>query len=204
MITVEFMGMPKTGKTTQIDLVEDALEDNNGYKVGSVAESAMKSPLDKDNHFKYNAWCFHETANKIMEQQLRDDLDYLFVDRGIYDRMVFDDVLYKKSKISKESRDIHKEYVKQFTDLEDKVVAFLVEPQTSLEREFGDGGRVMNGDFLGILYESYQDILSQIEDVDLKVVDASNDMREVRDEVYRFLEMEDESSYTEDVIQTVC
>ncbi len=173
MITVEFMGMPKTGKTTQISLVEDILEDNNGYKVGSVAESAMKSPLDKDDHFKYNAWCFHETANKIMEQHLRDDLDYLFVDRGIYDRIAFDDVLYRKGKISKEKRDIHKEYVKQFTNLEDNVVAFMVEPQTSMKREYCDGGRVMNGDFLHMLYESYQDILPDIEDADLKVVDAS-------------------------------
>jgi len=191
MITVEFMGMPKTGKTTQIDLVEDALEDRKEYKVGTVAESAMKCPLEKDGGLKHDSWCFHETTNKIMEQQLRDDLDYLLVDRGVYDRGVFSEVYNRNGGLTEEQKETQKKYMEMFTDLEDRVVAFMITPEESLSREFQEGGKVMNGDFLDVLYESYDDMISEIEDSKLKVIDGTKDILEIRDEIYEFLEQED-------------
>jgi len=69
--------------------------------------------------------------------------------------------------------------MEMFTDLEDKVVAFMITPEESLSREFQEGGDVMNGGFLEVLYESYNDMISEIDDSKLKVIDGTKDILEI-------------------------
>jgi len=66
-LTIELMGMPKSGKTTQMDILGSNLQHAQGYKVRCIHEGARISPLDKEDYFMFNSWSFHNTLNRIKE-----------------------------------------------------------------------------------------------------------------------------------------
>ncbi len=189
MKCVEFMGMPKSGKTTQLELLETILKHEKKYNVRGIFEGARISPLDKDDRFLYNTWSFHNTTNKIMEARNK-CCDYVLVDRGVYDHLAFTDALYKSGDISKKQWQSQIKYFNEFTNLHDCVFVFMLSPLDSMERENKNhmfSGRVMNMDFLSKLHDSYQEIIPKI-NRDYYVVDGGGSLGKNGEGVLGFLE----------------
>jgi thymidylate kinase len=164
MESIEFMGMPQAGKSTQLEFVENDLKHRKNAKVRSIYESARICPFDKQERFQYNAWSFHNITNKIMEARLY-GFDYLLIDRGVYDHIAFTEALYRDGQITKEQYEAQTRYLKEFGFLEDMILIFMVAPRESMRREnkhFESAGRVMNMSFLSKLYEAYQTTIPTI------------------------------------------
>ncbi len=87
MEIIEFAGMPKSGKTTTIEIAESYLK-REGKKVRIIYEGAMVPPLDKDDRFMYSSWRFHNTVNRILEARL-DNYEFILIDRRIFDHIEF-------------------------------------------------------------------------------------------------------------------
>ncbi|MFP4115584.1 MAG: hypothetical protein ACLFTQ_00050 [Candidatus Aenigmatarchaeota archaeon] len=189
MLTVEFMGMPNAGKTSGIKATDNVLKHERNKKIARVTESGNRSPLDKDKRFKFNAWAFNDTVNRIMEYQLRDNLDYLLVDKGIYDYAAFTDALFREGILTAEQKEAQESYLRQFKSLEDKVIVLLVEPEVAMGREekYGSaGGRVINEDFLETLYESYAETISEI-DLPKLVLEGPKPIEDEKEKILDFL-----------------
>lgn len=183
MKVIEFMGMPKAGKTTAIEVAESYLKKNN-KKVRVIFEGARISPLDKEPRFLYNSWSFHNTMNRILEARLN-DYDFLLIDRGIYDHVAFseaNDIFCDKNKTQ-----IAREYYKLFGELEDKIFLYMLSPEEVIYRERKNNpflGRVFNKEFLGRLYDSYSDLYLEIlSERDIILFDGRKNLEENSNEL---------------------
>ena len=161
MPTIEFAGMPRSGKSTQLNTLESILKHERKKKVRIINEGDKSSPIDKDNRFQLNAWSFNYLANILMEAKLTNLYDYLIINRGIYDHIAFTKVLYYANYITEEQCNAKLKYFSKFTSLEDMVILFMIDPELSMERENKNHpykGRVMNIEFLKLLFKSYEEI----------------------------------------------
>ena len=161
MKVVEFLGMPRAGKTTAIEVAESYLK-KEGARVRTVYEGARVCPLDKSDRFNYHSWSFHNTVNRILEARL-DHYDYILVDRGILDHMAFLRAI-KENCLTDTL--ITKKYYESFLDLQDFEILFLVSPEEAIKRESKNKpfvGRVFNQPFLERLKESYEGVVEYFE-----------------------------------------
>jgi len=161
METIEFLGMPKAGKSTCLEIAESYLK-KQGKRVRTIYEGARICPLDKGDRFMYNAWSFHNTVNRILEARI-DNYDFALVDRGIYDHLTFANSIknfslgYDFSKVL--------EYYKMFEGLEDELFLFMLNPKEAIKRERKNNpflGRVFNLDFLNDLYDQYNNTYNRV------------------------------------------
>ncbi|MDP1696068.1 MAG: hypothetical protein Q8L29_04085 [archaeon] len=151
MKVIEFLGMPRAGKTTAIEIMESYFK-HEGKRVRVVYEGARVSPLDKSDRYNYNAWSFHNTVNRILEARL-DHYDFILVDRGILDHFSFLEAITKHKDATSA-----KEYYLSFLNLQDKEIFFSINPEEAIKREKKHKpflGRVFNKLFLEQLLFSY-------------------------------------------------
>ncbi len=176
MKVVEFMGMPKAGKTTAIEVAESYLKFKD-KKVRIIYEGARVSPLDKQDRFLYNSWSFHNTLNRVLEARL-DHYDFILVDRGVYDHVAFTKAIEVFG--NKKNCNIARDYYKTFGNLEDNILLYLLKPEDAVKREVKHNpflGRVFKGDFLERLHSSYSEVYSEIsKDREVKLFDGSNNL----------------------------
>lgn len=183
MQCIEFMGMPNAGKSTHIKYLEKILKEYN-FNVKIIQGGARLSPLDKDEAFLFNTWSFHSVSNRIMELK-KENPDFLLVDRGVYDHMVFAKTLYEKGRIHKSQSEAQLKYFREFLFLEDRVLLFMAKPQDSLQRE-NHVGRVMNENFLNLLYKFYNEMTNKIQKKHC-IIDGTKDMEENRKKIIEFI-----------------
>jgi len=162
MRVIEFLGMPRSGKTTAIEVAEGYLK-REGVKVRVIYEGARVSPLDKSDRYNYHSWSFHNTVNRILEARL-DNYDFILVDRGVLDHAAF----LKAIKPLCAGKDLQPalEYYLGFLNLQDRELFFDVSPEESIRREQKNKpfvGRVFNLPFLQGLSESYDSVVSYAE-----------------------------------------
>jgi len=160
MKAIEFFGMPRSGKTTGIEIVESYFK-QKGARVRTVYEGARVSPLDKSDRFNYNSWSFHNTTNRILEAR-EDHYDFILIDRGILDHLAFLDAIQSQC----EGKDLEAtaQYYKQFRDIQDIELFFTVEIDEAIRREVKHKpfiGRVFQRDFLEGLERAYQTTVSE-------------------------------------------
>jgi len=178
MVTVEVLGMPKSGKSTVIETAESILKHERGLDVRTIYEGARVCPLEKKgNRFMYNAWSFQNTTNRILEAQ-RSTADIILIDRGVVDHIAFNLALFKSGKITEEQYSANDQYYHQFASLEDKVCSITLDPHVAIERETRDvllSGSVMNLGFLDTLDEAYAETIASVDNI---LVLSGEDSRE--------------------------
>ena len=188
MKVIEFMGMPRTGKSTQFQLVETVLRYQEHKKVRCLYEAVKACPLERDNRFIYNSWSFHHTVNKLMEAR-GGDTDFVLVERGVWDHIAFSSALYLNGKITEEQSAAQSKYCEQFGFLEDKVFVFMVDPETSVKREQKHHrlqGVVINMDFLSCLHKAYEKTIDGIKQ-NYQVIDSAKPFEENTEEILDYI-----------------
>ncbi len=162
---IEFFGMPKAGKSTQIEILETYLKREKRRKVRVVHEGARICPIDKQERFLFHVWSLNNTINKVIEAK-QQDFDYILVDRGIIDHIAFGDALFQAKLISKSQKNTLEKYAKEFLKFEDVAFSCVVPPEEAIRREqkyHKSLGRVINMDFLTVLFNSYNNIDKYLE-----------------------------------------
>lgn len=195
MKNIEFLGMPKAGKSTQIELVENVLKHDKKLRVRNIYEGARICPLDKEDRLLYNSWSFHNTANRIMEAQ-NDDYDFILIDRGVYDHIAFTLALHRSGLLTKKEYEAQTDYFSQFESLEDSAIVLMISPEESMKREnkyHSFRGRVMNESFLSALHRAYEDVIPNIKK-EYIVIDASKDLKENGNEILEVLGYRDHAT----------
>ncbi len=161
MKVIEFAGMPKAGKTTAINIAESYLKKQK-KNVRIIYEGARISPLSKEDRFMYNAWSFHNTANRILEARLN-KYDFILIDRGVLDHFAFSRAI--EHLCPDYNIDAALDYYSMFANLEDYVFLYMLRPEEAIRREKKHNpflGSVFNIDFLKKLYSSYQSLYESV------------------------------------------
>lgn len=87
--TIEFCGLPRTGKTTVCNKLRDRLI-KLGYKVHFIEEYASKNPIKDIFDPMFNLMNSYLLSAEFCEIAKQDNkLDYVIVDRGIVDSLIW-------------------------------------------------------------------------------------------------------------------
>lgn len=186
MKIIEFAGMPKAGKSTQMEIIGSELQHQYDYNVRYIHEGARISPLDKSDTFAFNSWSFHNTLNKMLEAQLT-KYDFILIDRGVYDHEAFTKALYLNRDITSEELENSVNYFRCFRDREDLVFLHLIEPEVSMKREYKYEkplGRRLNKNFLQLLYKSYEEMVVEKEHI---IINGNNSIEDNAKEIRNYL-----------------
>jgi thymidylate kinase len=152
----EFAGMPKSGKTTVLDIVAHYLK-REGLRLGEYHGGGRYAPIDKTSIASLNMLLAAKAAEYILttSERERDGNRVFLLDRGVFDRYIFTRMLEDEGRIdAAESRAIRSFLLApRLTRPTDAVFAFTTSPALSLRREYANKlvereGRVMNNDRL--------------------------------------------------------
>jgi len=154
-IVVEFAGMPKSGKTTVMDVVSHYLR-RSGLPVAEFHGGGRYAPLGKGDLGRLNLYLACEVVRYCLSIHAESAPSRIYLlDRGLVDRTLFTDALAAMNRISREHADIIKQLFAcpELEDGEDICFVFSTTPQISLARESenkltASTGRVMNDSFL--------------------------------------------------------
>ena len=169
-VFIEFAGTPKSGKSTCIEIVRHFFR-RLDYKVLAPAEGASRrTPYYlKDDLFAFNTWSASYALMHVLEGlHGSDQYDLAILDRGLFDALVWFELLASRGEISGEVRD----HVQSFLQIEywrsaiDAVLLFTTNAETAMAREnsnklISESGKAMNPAFLDELNDAYGQVQSR-------------------------------------------
>lgn len=133
MKVIEFVGMARAGKTTQIDRLKTYLE-SKGHRVAVLTDreraQSLKTPPSEGLAYTLT---FFATVVEAYYAHLN-EAGYLLIDRGFNDVAVWSDVRYSFGEISQEERDALKTTFERFKKLVDRTFYFKVPIDIGLTR----------------------------------------------------------------------
>jgi hypothetical protein len=155
----EFAGMPKSGKTTTLDVIVHFLK-RREYRVEEYHGGGRYSPIDKSSLASLNIYLACKAMEFIVTSAEKEKIHsrIFIMDRGLFDRMLFTKALKEMNKINDEEFESISKFlsIPRITSKLDGVFLFTTSPELSIERENKNKlivktGRVMNTDFLSML-----------------------------------------------------
>lgn len=155
----EFAGMPKSGKTTVLDVVVHFLK-RKGYRVEEYHGGGRYSPIDKSAIASLNVYLACKATEFILTSSEKEKVySRIYVlDRGLFDRMLFTRALKEMKAIDEREFESVSKFLCMSRTMNrlDGVFLFVTSPELSIERENKNKlivrtGRVMNSDFLSTL-----------------------------------------------------
>lgn len=166
-LTIEFTGLPNSGKTTLIHNLAKDLR-NNGLKVKIMQEDAELVPTEiPKKTWIRNTWITFGQLQSLLEIPYSTE-ELILLGRGYCDALFWAKFLYKQDACSKEQSEsllrILHEMNDQFNLLPDYLFVIDVSIKESMKRRLAMGGKIVltNEDFLSFykaeLEEFYQGI----------------------------------------------
>jgi thymidylate kinase len=187
-VFVEFSGSPKSGKSTCIDIVAHFFR-RMGYNVLAPTEGASKrTPYYlKTDWMAFNTWSACYALTHILEGLYDSDKYHLAIlDRGLFDALVWLELLASDGKITTDDRDRVHQFllIDKWRSVTNCVFLFTADPGTSMNREnqdklVSDFGTAMNPQVLAKLNSAYTATREKYASLfpDFEVIDTSNDKK---------------------------
>jgi len=181
---VEFSGSPNSGKSTCIDIVAHFFR-RVGFKTLAPTEGASKrTPYYlKDDLVAFNTWSMSYALSHVFEGLYHSDkYQIAILDRGLFDALVWFELLANKGTISKEECKKIQSFImiEKWLSAIDLVFLFEADPDTALKREnqdklISEHGRAMNPRFLKELNEAYDNVRTRYANnfVNFEYIDTS-------------------------------
>ncbi len=187
---VEFMGLPKAGKTSHIEMVARELR-ALGYLVRFIQDQIRDAPL-KGDEVEKNKWAIREVGNLIAEAK-EQDWDLILVERGgwaLYASLkALLRQLKKKRQIRKARRGLG--LAIDVVLAEDFFILIEVFPEVALKRDQQLGatqaGTIINLPFLRALGEVYQCVRERLPRGRTKIVNGQEDFQENQEKILKSL-----------------
>lgn len=170
---VEFAGTPKSGKSSNIDIVEHFFR-RMDFNVLAPSEGASKRTPRylKSDWPAFNAWTASYALMQVVEglhDPARPHISIL--DRGLFDALAWFELMKQLGQISPEFADSAQRFltIDKWREAIDRVILFTVVPETSMRREnaqtlVDDEGQAMNPKLLNELNAAYDAIRERYSD----------------------------------------
>ncbi|MEK7614981.1 MAG: hypothetical protein AAB431_01195 [Patescibacteria group bacterium] len=189
MYVIEFLGMARAGKTTQIDKLRTFLE-SKGKRVGILTdrERALTVQTPVSEGLAYTL-VFFSLAIDAHEAH-KNKVDYLLIDRGFHDVAVWADVRFHLGEISQTERDALKMIFERFLDSVHRTFYFTLPVDVALQRHTQTTQQAvddvaMNKKWLELLAESYKNNESHFTNV--THLDGACSAEEIHEQIIRSL-----------------
>jgi len=154
MKVVEITGLPKSGRTTLVNRLAVRLR-SRGLSVKKILDVSGRSPVDHDNVWFDQAWIAHQVIDKLMDTRNK-KYDVVLVHCGLAERIITIQTFYKLKLLVIKQAKLLTSYLSSFLDLEDLVLYLDINPKTSLRRNSGRKGRLVNEKFLTLMRRCYK------------------------------------------------
>lgn len=170
---VEFAGTPKSGKSSNIDIVEHFFR-RMGFNVLAPSEGASKRTPRylKSDWPAFNAWTASYALMQVVEglhDPARPHISIL--DRGLFDALAWFELMKQRGQITREFADSAQGFltIDKWREAIDRVILFTVDPEISMRREnaqtlVDDEGQAMNTKLLNELNAAYDAIRKRCSD----------------------------------------
>lgn len=135
-LVIEFAGTPNSGKSTQIEILADYLQDYRGFSVSIIDEVYRYCKVDSRYDYKLY-WMFATTIRNLVEITDETKSDVVILNRGLFDILAFLHLYHEQGRISKRELITHATSltIKKLCHLEDIVIVMKTTPEVSLQRE---------------------------------------------------------------------
>lgn len=169
MSVVEFAGMPKSGKTTTLEIVRHEIR-RSQLATTDFHGGGRYAPIDKQNIVELNMFLAAEAVKFLAATPTHEKAADTFhlMDRGVFDRVIFTETLRRRGLLSMdECKKVIDFLLSDFTRSRvEHIFVFVTSPKISLEREYKNkihkiSGRVMNDDMLLELQRSAIDCMEK-------------------------------------------
>ncbi len=164
IVIVEFSGSPKSGKTTNIDIIEHFFK-RSGLKVWAPAEGASKrTPYNlRKDLVAFNTWSLNYAISELLLSFYNVDRPNLVIlDRGPFDSLAWMRVLRQRGKLEDTEYEMIRNFAlhPKWAKLIDRTYLFTCSPEKSIEREIAhklteQSGIAMNPELLGEILSQY-------------------------------------------------
>lgn len=182
-IVVEFAGSPKSGKSTNIDILVHFFK-RTGFKVWAPTEGASKrTPYNlKRNLVAFNTWSLNYAISELLVAYYNvDKHDLVILDRGPFDSIAWMSLLHERGDLNPDEFRVIKNFAlhPKWSLLVGRLYLFTCTPDKSLEREHqaklvhGDG-LAMNTDILESLLRKYNDLRSELNSYPVMPIETTN------------------------------
>jgi thymidylate kinase len=158
---IEFTGMPAAGKSTQVRLLTEELK-RLGKTVTLFNEKEIKFEEVENNFYEFNRRTYLNLVERYKKWE-KNPTDFLILDRGFYDRLVWPLSDFEMKYCSKYEKDELLQLVeKHERPFVDYIFFMMILPEISLKRkikpETSIDYYVMRKDYLDILYRYYKQL----------------------------------------------
>ncbi|MFC1787790.1 AAA family ATPase [Patescibacteria group bacterium] len=177
MKVIEFLGMPRSGKTTQIYKLKANLQ-AKGYQVAHITDRirARNTKTPPSNGLAYTLAFATQVLEAYYENLTK--ADYLLVDRGFNDVAVWADVRQECDNLSPDQAKALKTIFQPLTKLVDQTFCFMVPVDMTINRHQGRQHDIvddvaMNEKWLKCLYVAYKNNMGSF--VNLTQIDGTQD-----------------------------
>lgn len=181
-VVTEFAGSPKSGKTTNIDIVAHLFK-RTGFKVLAPTEGASKrtpSVLKRD-FVAFNSWSLAYAIQELLVGFYDvDKNDLVILDRGPFDSLAWMRVLKDRGKLVDNNYDIIEAFAlhEMWRDKIKRVYLFTCSTKKSLDREHESKlikreGSAMNEPMLRELLEKYKELDTELDDYPVVTIDTT-------------------------------
>jgi hypothetical protein len=163
-VVIEFAGSPKSGKSTNIDILDHFFK-RTGFKVFAPTEGVSKrTPYHlRRDLMAYNSWALCYAISELLIGYYSVDKNHIVIlDRGPFDSLGWMNILKKRGELSKEDYTTVLGFVTldKWKNLVERIYLFTCDPKVSLKRELEAKlirfpGFVMNEEMLHDLKDQY-------------------------------------------------
>ena len=142
-VVIEFAGTPKAGKTTTLTALQAFLK-RCGFKVEVVVERASVCPIRDKKHSNFNIWTACTTLAQVLEKTQipprADDPEVLILDRGLFDSIVWLEMMERLARIRREEREAAERFLlsPDWRKRISCVIVMTASPADAMQREQGD------------------------------------------------------------------
>lgn len=181
-VVIEFSGSPKSGKSTNIDIVHHFFK-RSGFNVWAPTEGASKrTPYTlRRDLVAFNAWSLNYAISELLLSYHNvEPPDLVLLDRGPFDSLAWMGVLKRDGKLSADEYEIIKAFAlhPKWAKLVDRLYLFTCTPKVSLERETAQkltvkNGIAMNETMLERLLQRYTDLARELEAYPVRTIDTN-------------------------------
>jgi len=199
---VEFSGLPKAGKTTVVNSLALFLRRNKIPTV-IVTERATVCPIKKKEHPDFNIWTGCTSLINMLNYKQRDDYFVIIIDRGIFDTLIWLNLLNKRGKLNENDLKVFSDFflLDRWKLKIDLVICMKATVEKALEREFKDlltdiPGTIMSEGFLteflevmDFTIEKYRDQFNKLMVMDTSETKTLEGVENVISEVIKSLEI---------------
>jgi len=192
-VVVEFIGIPKAGKTEHIEKLTRNLA-RFGLSARFIQDQIRNAPI-KDNETEKNRWAIRETGNLVAVAKSQ-DWDFILVDRGgwAYTASLTAHLKNGQHVKGKRQRKKARQTLRLALDLvndEDFFVLIEIPPETALERDQQLGatkpGRIINPSFLSVLNEAYQSVWKKLPSHQRRKINGLDDFEKNQEKILKTL-----------------